>query len=711
MRSGGLSLYCGPRAPDPEAPPVVPYRIPRLTLLLAGVLQAGAFQLGLDARLAHARVVTGISAEHHVGQTFVRWQDLGPGWRYRVYRSTSPIGDAQSLAYARLLGMVGDSSAVDSRRTAILGSLQTFRIDSSAAPLPVGSGLFVHTPGTAAIAHYAVLAESSAIIFDSTLTAGQNRTVTGVAESPQMPLPVWQRKTASPANGDDYVLWVQSTPTSTMPALSNLPSIPTHLSLVRGVPGRPLTVFGHSRGGNSYNGLLGSGYPGESILCVEDHMPTRDVGGFTFGHHLEYDRGIFQNDVPNAGMLVADYVDRRMLYILDWAERALGHDPARVFLYGGSMGGSLAFFFAFHHPERIAASVGVIPKLCTGYTPDSNDWLRASFDRIWGRLADAPMGTNGVPVYEWMDGRSLAVRQRIVGTAPYSLFFGRADTVVGWPEKVAYAEAMQTNRIGGALFWDTRGHYDDPDLVPWKPTQTATRMHGFRVDRSFPALSHCSADGDMGDGSPGSGDNMGTINGHVTWDTTIVDLPTEWQCVLRSVSLPHRLGVFPAPESLFVDITPRRLQQFPVAIGVPYSYSVTDMGTGQIVQTGTVQPDADALLTLPQVRVTPNGARVLIGHPTTSVGDRNVVAPGLTLALDSNPVRGSTRLTLHWASSGAGRARVLDVAGRAVRLLHEGPATGTTTLTVDGRSLAPGLYWIEAVQGATRSTRRFAVIH
>lgn len=659
-----------------------------------------------------SRSVSGLSAALRAGQVFVTWDDIPvPGWRYRVYRHFRPIADAAALAAAEPLGSVRDSSAVDRARTRVMGALQTFRVDSAAAPLAPATGLFVHTPDAPALAFFAVLAESAGAIRDSSLMPGVNTLAVPVPEWPEAPLPVWQRRTQLPPDGDDYVLWVRESDTPVFPAMSSRPNTPTHLTLRRGAPGRPLTLFGHARGGNSYNGLLGSGYPGESILCVEDALPTGDYCGFTFGYGQDYDLETYWNPVRPPGGIVIDYVQRRMRYALEWAHRVLLPDSQRVYVWGGSMGGSLAFFMSYHEQGRIAAALGVIPKLCTGYTPDSYLELRDSFDRIWGRLSDAPMSTDGIPVFDWLDGRWLAANRRIAGASPHSLFFGRADTVVGWPEKVAYASAMQTHRIGGALFWDTRRHFDDPNTVPWKPTQTARRMHAFRLDRSFPALSRCSADDDMGDGSPASGDSMGTINGRLDWDTSFVDLPDRWECTLRCVALPHRSGTFPAPESAFVDVTPRRLQRFLVATGIPYSWSVVDVASGLEVQSGEQYADSDALLTIPQVHVTPFGARLTITHATTSAEStprRSWRAPAIRRL--ANPVRARAAWSVGWFGGGGARVRLLDAAGRQVSVLFEGAAAAETHHVLDAAAFAPGLYWIEARQGEARTTQRIVVL-
>lgn len=686
------------------SPPVIGFGA--LVFVLATVLTAPS---------AHAlqRTVSGLKARVRAGQTFVTWSNIpGPDWSYRVYRSHSAIVDRKTLSDAELLGVVEDSSAVDRRRTQVLGWLTTFSVDSAAAPLHPATGLFVHTIDAVALAHYAVMAESAGVIRDSLLLANANRTLGPVAEWPSTPQPVWQRKTFVPWTGDDYVLWVSDRDAPDMPAMSNRASTPTHLSVQRGLPDRPLVLFGHARGGTSFGGLLGSGYPGESILCIEDHLPTSDRASFTYGYVGSYDTRTYWNFQRPHGEVVNDYTERRTLFLLDWARGSLGYDPDRVYAWGGSMGGSFAFFLSYHHPERIASVLGVVPKLCTAFIPDSYGELRASFDRIWGPLETTPVGSNGTPVYDWMDGRWLASDARDSGTPPMTLFFGRADTVVGWPEKVAYAAAMQENRIGGALFWDTRGHYDHADLVPWRPMERARLMHEHRLDRSYPAFSQCSVDQDMGDGSPDSGDPMGTINGHLAWDTTIVDMPHLWSCVLRTVPVTHRGGTWAAPEQARVDVTPRRLQRFRVPAGGVVSWQVTDALTGVELQSGQQPVDPDGLITLPQVMVVPGSTRLSVW---SDLRDRtgNSVASRIQrrLELDRFPelVRGRTAMTLHWPAAAHARVRLLDVAGRVRQVLLDAPVAEVSTLDWDPAGLSPGLYWIEARQGEARLTRRVVV--
>lgn len=687
-----------------------PLPTPHLRLALL-TLSATLLVTAAGARGAEARVVTGIAAAAHTGQTFVTWTEApAPGWRYRVYRSVLPIGDATGLSRAELLGVVSDSSATDRRRSELLGSLVTFRIDSAASPLPPASGLFVRTADAGALAYYAVLAESAGAVQDSSLTAGANRTAIPVAEWPEVPLPIWQRNTVVPATGDDYVLWVQSEDTPTQLAMSNRPSTATYVTVRRGLPGRPLVLFGHARGGNSFQALLGSGYPGESILCIEDHLPTGDQSSFTFGYSQDYDPERYWNMAQPPGRIVIDYTERRTAFVLDWARRSLGHDPMRLYVWGGSMGGSLAFFLAYHDVDRVAGSLGLIPKLCTAYTPDSYLDLRVSFDRIWGRLENTPRDSNGRNVFDWMDGRWLASERRVQGAAPHALFFGRRDSTVGWPEKIAYAQAMQANRVGGALFWDTRGHADIAETTEWAPEQRPRRLHAYRLDRSFPALSHCTADGDMGDGSPDDGDAVGTINGAIAWDSTFVDEPDRWECTLRTAELMTRTRTIPAPDSAWVDVTPRRLQRFLVATGVTYSYEVLDVASGYVVQSGSLEADPDALLTIPQVRVTPAGSRLAITHPTTGAPRPAPPSAAPAILLGANPARGGTSLAIRWPRAGAARVRLLDTAGRHVHTLLDGPVEQLSTLHLPTASLAPGLYWIDASQHDARATLRVVVL-
>ncbi len=106
------------------------------------------------------------------------------------------------------------------------------------------------------------------------------------------------------------------------------------------------------------------------------------------------------------------------------------------------------------------------------------------------------------------------------------------------------------------------------------------------------------------------------------------------------------------------------------------------------------------------------------GNPV-SFGPYAVLIPvnPVRAALSPNPSYGATRVTLSLPGSVRetpvqANARVLDVQGRTVRVLHDGPlAHGSTTLTWDGRGddgrdLGAGLYFLLFSSPLGRSTTR-----
>jgi dienelactone hydrolase len=677
---------------------------PRIASLVALLLLASP---------VHASTVTNLRADFHDGQTFLTWDNQpGTGWIYHIFSSSAPLTHGKQLDDAIELAQVGDASGVDQRMTELLGQQVTFRIAEDQPPLEPTRGLFVHTPSVGALTYFAVTAERVGLGQARKLVVGQNVTPEPVWERVQRPKPVWQRTLTSPP-GEDYVLWTSHAASPLFPAMANAPSRAYHVGVVRGQPGGALILHGHGRGGNLFNALMGTGVPGEWVLAIDDYVPTSDYATFYFGYEQNYDIEQPLNFPRTTGGLVADYTERRVMYLLEWANAEMPHDPDRVYAMGASMGGSFAFFLAWHHPDRIAGSLAVIPKLCLAYRPDVYPALRESLDRMWGSPdLDLP-STVGLRVFQWMDGREQARIHRRRGSAPIVGFCGLNDGVVGWAEKVAYFEAMERERSGGTWFWDERRHFSPHEESAWFPMMGATQLYKFRRNQSYPAFSDASSNDHYGDGDPATADPIGSINGALDWDpASITDEPLRWEIVLQTRGLTTQDGVLGAPDVVDVDVTPRRLQQFIVAQRVDYRWEVRRLSDGDVLQSGIATPDEDAILTLPRVQVRHEGVRLTVA-PTSVAG----VTPDLDarrqphLALSQNPVRGRASLTVQWPTEGDGRVELYDMQGRLVRTEFQGAvAERLTERTFRTEGLAPGLYVLSARQGAARSTRRVTVL-
>jgi pimeloyl-ACP methyl ester carboxylesterase len=683
----------------------------RIASLIA--ILTASLTTSLIATPASATSVANLVATFRDGQTFLTWDDLpGTGWIYHVMSSSTPIDDAASLDNASELAQVGDNSAVDQRITSLVGATLTYRISPTDPPLAATKGLFVATPTIGALTYYAVTVEKIGMGQDLSLVPGRNTLTSPVWERVQRPQPVWQRTLTSPT-GEDYVLWTTNSPSTLMPAMCNLPGRAFHFGIVQGTAGGALIVTGHGRGGNFLNSIFGSGTPGEWVLSIDDYLPTGDLSSFYFGYEQNYDLEQPYNFPRATGGLVNDFTEQRVMFLLDWADQAIPHDPKRVYAMGVSMGGSFAFFMAWHHPDRIAGTLSVIPKVCTGYRPDVFPGLRDSFDRMWGSPdIDLPT-TTGARVFQWMDGREQARIERHRGSAPMVAFCGINDTVTGWAEKVAYFQSMQANDAGGTWFWDERGHYDASNTAEWYPMMGAKLLYKYRLDQSYPAFTNCSSNGNFGNGDATTADPIGQINGLVDWDeTAMLDTQLRWEVTLKTRSVSTLDGIIGAPPSLNVDVTPRRLQTFIVAQNVLYRFEVRRRADGVLIQAGTASADQDAMLTLPQVQVVDGGVRLAV-FPTTTAG----VTPETSgrgvphLALSRNPVQDKASLTIEWPGEGDGVVELFDMQGRRVRTEFAGSAKGLTERTFRTADLSPGLYVLSARQGTAKALRRVTVIH
>ncbi|MEQ1832211.1 MAG: alpha/beta hydrolase-fold protein [Candidatus Eisenbacteria bacterium] len=682
----------------------------RLTTL---VRLAALMALVLTVPTVHAATVSNLQAVHRSGQTFITWDNIpGSGWLYHVYASPTPIQEVAALDNATELAIVGDHSSVDQRISMLLGQTMTFRIDPGQAPLPLSRGLFVATPVASQYTFYVVIAQQVGMREDRTLVPGQNLLPDPVSERMDRPRPVWQRRLTSPA-GEDYVLWTANSGTPLFPAMCNAPGRAFHVGIIPGQKGGALLLHGHGRGGNFFNSFLGTGTPGEWVMSIDDYLPTGDYSSFYFGYEANYDTEQPLNVPRTDGGMVVDYTEQRVLYLLDWANETMPHDPQRVYAMGVSMGGSFAFFLAWHHPDRIAGALSVIPKICLAYRPDVFPELRTSLDRLWGSPdLDLPT-TAGERVFQWMDGREQARIERHRGSAPIVGFAGLNDNVVGWGEKVAYFESMEANRAGGSWFWDQRGHYTPHEQTEWFPMMATRQLYKYRIDRSYPAFSNCSTNSDPGTGDPVTADPIGNINGAVDWiEDSVGDEWLRWDISLRTRPLVTQDGVLGAPESLLVDVTPRRLQRFLVAERVAYLYEVRRTSDEALVQSGIVTPDNDAVITVPQVKVFAQGTRLTL-MPTTTTGVDPSTA-GLRrphLSLSRNPVQGKASLVIAWPGEGDASVDLFDMQGRVVRHEFAGVARGHLERTFRTDGLAPGVYMITARQGSTRSTKRVTVLH
>lgn len=678
------------------------------TLVILGLL--------LTALPVHAVTVNSLRAEHRHGQTFLVWTaPPGTGWRYRVYRSATPITDAAGLNAASLAGSVGDSTWADRRFSQLRGQTFAYSIDSLAVPLISSQGLCVITPASDRTSSYAVTAQQGAGAEDRTVVPGVNALLVPVTESVGRTRPVFQRTVAQGLNTFDlYTTWAHPEDTPLEPAMTTGHGHAFDHAVVRGTPGGPLHMRPHARGGNLLNSLGSSGEPGEWRVALDDPLyASGDRNSFWYGYHEGYDLDDPTPLVPIAGQ-VRPYTRNRVLHTFAWARRELPVDTTRAIASGGSMGAIGSLQLAFGAPQWLAGIHLIVPKFDFSFTTDpnpANAWNAGSPERVvgdhlWGAIGTNLLAEGGEPVYDELDDGVLAARLAAVSMPPMIAFNGRNDTVVGWAEKIGFYAAMQTHRHGGAFFFDQRRH--DGSGAVWGPQQNVRTLYRYRTDRSYPALTNADCDDDPGNGSLASGDTLGTINGHLDWDTAMTDELDGWGCVLRTRDLASTSGLVLGPDSARVDVTPRRLQRFAPIPGESLVWQVRRLADEALIQSGQAVVESDGRVTVPSVRVLRGGVRVsLVRASALGVDDTPVVRPFSARAA-ANPARSALRFQVDAAPGITISASLHDLAGREVRSCTA--LTGSGGLVWPATGLPPGVYLARFVSGPQSEAVRVIVL-
>ena len=344
--------------------------------------------------------------------------------------------------------------------------------------------------------------------------------------------------------------------------------------------------------------------------------PNDPLGTWFYGYSDQLPDGD-----PNRGTVV-NYTERRILWYLDHMKKDYPVDRRRVFVLGGSMGGTGATSLALRYPQRFAGA-----DARKGATNRRYCHWKSQCERIWGKVETGVRNNEGVNVWDWQNMAWYASKHHKDATWIRTLN-GREDTSIPYRQlagppgvrPMSFYVALERYRIGHQCFWDTSSHSkrsEKPVALDdwWNPFTDTTSC--LRLDLSFPAFSNFSANdhpgtgkGDAVGGDRQLGDNTydgdpnGGLNRFLRWNgNTIVDEQKRWSIEIRMS--PGRNG-YKGKGTETVDVTPRRLQKFAVKPGVTFKWST---GAGQ---SGEAKADGEGVLTLPGVRVTTEWTRLTV---------------------------------------------------------------------------------------------------
>jgi hypothetical protein len=650
--------------------------------------------------LASALVAPGqpsaLTAVYRSGQTFLTWQERSDlsGERYRIYRHSAPI-DAGNLASATLLYEAPEGSALFFANRYYTYSTPPWAIRYSerliiadlAAQLDPGIGLLVWTlagadfsGGSAGNAYYAVTTVYDGVE-NSTDFSAANR-VGPVAESIAAPQPVHIR--AQPNGWQVYIQFMdlrEWNPTFHAPGVQN-----SYYGLTSGdygVPGAiqyaydyalyvpdaarcggalpatlPVFLSLHAWAGNGYGPFAGAVGP----WCAYIIAPVDQGESWWFGFARSHDYRT--GAAPGAGNVIVNYTEQRVLQMID---HLLRHppgppaDPARVFVSGHSMGGGGTLALALRYPQVFAAANASKPvtdhRTLTGWT--GNTAAR------WGAVAlnlpvqiDAPNGWAdhlqpfaSVGVWDWQNLQAYLATRIISTTTPLNLDFATNDTGVSWITQGApfFASAEVSRQNWGA--WVGNNGHDWGAYAGLTPdfhlSASGIPFAGLQASRneSVPAFSQSSSDPPLPPTTTGAfHHSLFWSSSWLPWDGAPIDTPERWQVSVCAVAAGAGAPSCGGAITQTVSITPRRLQHFQIIPNTPYYWQSQSIANSAVVATGIVTADANGLVTVPSVTVTPTGNRILLlpaqttGSATLALGDVDV-APGqqVTVVLSLSP--------------------------------------------------------------------------
>ncbi len=537
---------------------------------------------------AEGLAVKDIQARFRNGQTFITWKDAaekeaGASYRYSLYRSDKPITQENlTSATCVMRGLLNNSAKLFGSAFRPGDRLDpqkpTCRLEATAKPLPLWSGLAVWTAKEKGSACYAVVATDLEGKPLTKIVPGESATTQPVEEEvqPLQPVKLYDSK-------ERGRYWKQT--------------------CVTGKKGMPLTVVLHASNGRG--GGAGS-YGDYYLYFATADMGYRDglPGVFSVKetHLKENNRLVLENrDIivhPSGKQGMETYwfgyvcvpqgathsepraypfTERRLDWIVSWVVEHYGVDPKRIICEGGSMGAWGSTSYGLHRPQRFAAVYPNRPRTIQRGLPSL-----AKIDRKKPVLMD-----DGKTDY-FTRMNSVRFVAEHPGDLPfYGWCCGRRDGFATWKEQIEMVKALTAGRHGFAFAWNDGDHSSgSKPMGKVKADYPATL---FALDQSYPAFGNSFIDQNMGNGDPKDGDLEGGINLGFKWKVTS-DTEDKW-----SVTISTRL----CKAAMTVDVTPRRLQLFKVKPSASLTWTASTGDKGEI------QADANGRFTVEKLKILP----------------------------------------------------------------------------------------------------------
>ena len=319
---------------------------------------------------------------------------------------------------------------------------------------------------------------------------------------------------------------------------------------------------------------------------------VKAIATFWFGYNVNIARSM-----SGPEFVCNNYTERYILHLVRWAQEYLGTDPAAVYVTGGSMGGSGAIQLATRYPETFAAAAAMVPVYSYNWniTTSKNSKIAVPKSHTMVRLMcstgkfsqkNPAVLPDGKPLLPMVDGAA-NINRPGVDITPIVATNGKQDMSIPWVNAPPFYRAANAARQAFSVYWNNGGHGmtgKSPDDMKYQLSEIG--LLRYRLDKSYPAFSNCTANGNYGNGDPADGDEQGWINRGFSWNVEKVT-PERYEI---TVGVNYPGIVYPVS----ADMTLRRRQQFKPSAGTVLKVQING-------NERKIKVDENALITIEKI--------------------------------------------------------------------------------------------------------------
>jgi hypothetical protein len=437
-------------------------------------------------------------------------------------------------------------------------------------------------------------------------------------------------------------------------------------------------------------------------------------------------------DQPKAGddngsrpsnTIVKNYTQYRYWCMIRWLMRGDAPwkaDSNEIYVEGHSMGGTGAMEFALHHPELFAyistSSEGINNwKMGPGYEGDG--WVK-NFEKYIGlETQNFPYKEliskdklildeeNGFSTWGWLSMRdSVTPTLKNRDDLPHLNFnHGTQDGSIDWEPQ------------GAPVWYDNNLNPFAANLIPytggWMDKGHSASLGSLASKRSCVPKTHfvmafknSQSDDKLSASCIGvaSCNDHGQFNLRIHWSTVRdpinsapVDSPDLFETTLKLYTgyAGEHAPDYSGPSNPTVDITPRRLQNFPRIPNADYNWKNIPVGGSTPIQSGSVTADEYGIFTITGFQFTEAGNKLQVTTDAMPVAVNSAPAENDQLTLTASPNPFTTDVTIsiekpNRISRGPIAIAIYDIQGKMVHQLYRNRHAFQPGSSVEGNRLS-----------------------